>query len=85
MESSTRGIKCKAISVSDVELQKLEALKQQAAKVEADPTPDAFTTYGNQVATELRLLQDTVIITRLKSNMIYDAQDAERNKSSSSH
>lgn len=88
VESSTRGIKRKSRSVPDVELQKLAVLKQMAAKVEADPTPDAFTTFGNQVASELRLLQDAANVTRLKRNimnMIYDAQDAERNISSSSH
>lgn len=88
VESSTRGIKRKSRSVPDVELQKLAVLKQMAAKVEADPTPDAFTTFGNQVASELRLLQDAANVTRLKRNimnMIYDAQDSERNISSSSH
>lgn len=88
VESSTRGTKRKARSVSDVELQKLAVLKEMAAKIEVDPTPDAFTTFGNQVAAELRLLQDTAIVTRLKRNimnMIYDAQDSERNRSSSSH
>jgi len=88
VESSTRGIKRKARAVSDVELQKLAVLKEMAAKVEVDPTPDAFTTFGNQVAAELRLLQDTAIVTRLKRNimnMIYDAQDGEINRSSSSH
>lgn len=58
-----------------------------ATKVEVDPTPDAFTAFGNQVADELRLLQDTAILNRLKwniMNMVYDAQDGERNRSSSS-
>lgn len=88
VESSTRGIKRKARAVCDVELQKLAVLKEMAAKVEVDPTPDAFTTFGNQVVAELRLLQDTAIVTRVKRNimnMIYDAQDSERNGSSSSH
>ncbi len=79
VQSSTRGIKRKSRSVPDVELQKLDVLKQMAAKVEVDPTPDAFTTFGNQVASELRLLQDAANVTRRKRNimnMIYDAQDA---------
>lgn len=87
MESSTRGIKRKA-RVSDIELQKLAVLKQMAANVEVDPTPNAFTTFGNQVAAELSLFQDTAIVTTLKwniMNMIYDAQDTEINRSSSSH
>jgi len=88
VESSTRGIKRKARAVSDVELQKLALLKEMVAKVEVAPTPDAFTTFGNQVVAELRLLQDTAIVTRLKKNimnMIYDAQYGEINRSSSSH
>lgn len=51
VESSTRGIKHKAKAVSDVELQKLAVLTEMAAKVEVDPTLDAFTTFGNQKQT----------------------------------
>ena len=57
-----------------------------AARVEAEPTPDAFTTFGNQVASELRLIQDPALLTSLKRNImnqIYDAQDAERHRISS--
>lgn len=86
-ESSTKQVKRKRRSENDIELQKLVVLKQMASKVEADSTPDVFTTFGNQVASELRLIQEPEILTRLKRNimnMIYDAQDNERSRSSSS-
>lgn len=88
MESSTRRVKRKWRSETDIELQKLVFLKQIAAKGAADLTADAFTTFGNQVASELRLIQDPAYLTRLKRNimnMIYDTQDTERNRSFSSH
>ncbi|XP_062861167.1 uncharacterized protein LOC134323555 [Trichomycterus rosablanca] len=87
-ESTAKGVKRKRRSEADVELQKLVVLKQMAAKVDADSTPDVFTTFGNQVALELRQIQDPAIVTRLKRNimnMIYDAQEHERSRPSSSH
>lgn len=35
-----------------------------------DATPDAFTTFGNKVASELRILNNTPKTSRLKRNMI---------------
>lgn len=83
---AAKKVKHKKRPDDDVELQKLMFLKQMAAKVDSDP-PDAYTTFGNQVASELRLIKDQANLTRLKRNiinMIYDTQDSERNTSSSS-
>ncbi|XP_061567664.1 uncharacterized protein wu:fb74b10 [Cololabis saira] len=83
--SSSRGVKRRGSSENDIELQKLDFLKRMAARVEAEPVPDAFTTFGNQVASELRLLQDPALVTSLKRNimnLIYDSQDTERQRTS---
>ncbi|KAM6904503.1 uncharacterized protein FYW49_014592 [Xenentodon cancila] len=85
-ETSSRGVKRRGSSENDIELQKLDFLKRMAARVEAEPVPDAFTTFGNQVASELRLIQDPALLTSLKRsimNLIYDAQDSERQRTSS--
>ncbi|XP_047457713.1 THAP domain-containing protein 6-like isoform X2 [Mugil cephalus] len=53
---------------------------------ESDPAPDAFTAFGNQVASELRRLKDTENVRRLKKdimNMIHETRDAERDRSQS--
>ncbi|KAM9342392.1 uncharacterized protein KZ484_015105 [Pholidichthys leucotaenia] len=74
--------KRKKRSENDIEVQKLGFLKQMAARIEGDP-PDACATFGNQVASEMRLIQDQVSVTRLKRNimnMIYDVQDDERRR-----
>lgn len=84
--SSGRAAKHRGSSENDIELQKLEFLKRMAAKVEAEPTPDTFTTFGNQVASEMRLIQDPALLTSLKRNImnqIYDTQDAERHRATS--
>ncbi|XP_048838557.1 uncharacterized protein wu:fb74b10 [Brienomyrus brachyistius] len=86
-ESGARGVKRKRRSESGIEQQRLFVLKQMAAKFDADPVPDALTTFGNHVACEIRQLQDPANLTKLKRdiiNMIYDAQDAERSSLSSS-
>lgn len=44
------------MSETDIELQKLALLKQKAAKMDAEPTPDVLATFGNQVVLELRLI-----------------------------
>ncbi|AWO97458.1 Hypothetical protein SMAX5B_008004 [Scophthalmus maximus] len=80
---SARGAKRKTrCGGDDIEWQKLDILKQMAASVEAaDRFPDDFAIFGNEVAMELRLLEDPSNVTRLKReilNLIYDAQDAER-------
>lgn len=85
-EPRARGVKRKGKSEKDIELMKLAFLKQMAARIDADPTPDAFTAFGNQVAAELRQIEDPSYLTRLKRNimnMIYDTQDTERSGSSS--
>lgn len=84
---STRKEKRKRMSEKDIELQKLEVLKKMAAKVDAEPTPDTLTAFGNQVVLEIRLIQDPVQLSRLKKSimiMIYDSQETERNRSLSS-
>lgn len=84
----TREEKCKRISETDIELQKLEVLKTMAAKVDAEPTQDALTAFGNQVVLELRQIKDPGYLARLKKNimvMIYDTQETERNRSLSPH
>ncbi|KAF4100131.1 hypothetical protein G5714_018327 [Onychostoma macrolepis] len=55
---STRDEKRKRMSETDIELRKLEVLKKMAAKVDAEPTPDALTAFGNQVVLDMRLIQD---------------------------
>ncbi|KAF4114019.1 hypothetical protein G5714_004242 [Onychostoma macrolepis] len=83
----TREEKRKRMSETDIELQKLEVLKKLAAKVDAEQTPDALTAFGNQVALEMRQIQDPGYLARLKRSimiMIYDTQEAERNRSLSS-
>ncbi len=65
----TREEKHKGMPETDIELQKLEVLKKVAAK---DPTPDALTTFGNQVVLEMRLIQDPGCLARLKKNNDYD-------------
>ncbi len=45
-------------------LQKLEVLKKLAAKVDAEPTQDALTAFGNQVLLEMRLIQDPGYLAR---------------------
>ncbi|XP_062239063.1 uncharacterized protein wu:fb74b10 [Platichthys flesus] len=85
-QSAPRGVKRKA-RTEDIELQKLLVLKQMAAKVDADHA-DGFTTFGNQVASELRLISDPANLTRLKRqivNMIYDTQDSERKQPPAAH
>ena len=85
-QSASRGVKRKA-RTEDIELQKLLVLKQMAAKVDADQA-DGFTTFGNQVASELRLIKDPANLTRLKRrivNMIYDTQDSERQQPPAAH
>lgn len=67
--SAARGVKRKGRSDNDIELQKHLSLKQMAANVDTD-SADAFTTFGNQVALELRIIKHHVNLTRLKRNIM---------------
>lgn len=53
-ESNPSAGKSQGQSEPDIELQKLVVLAQEASNVTADPTPDALTAFGNQVAAELK-------------------------------
>ncbi|KAI2649408.1 hypothetical protein ROHU_014990 [Labeo rohita] len=77
---STSGKRSRT-SESDIELQKLEVLKQMSAKVLENPTPDAAAVFASQVAMEYRLLSDPTVQMRVRRQimaLLYEAQDSER-------
>lgn len=79
--------KQKRVSEGAIELQKLDLLKQMVAQVDSQPTMDTLSFFGNQVALELRDIQDPVLVSRLKRSimvLIYNAQQTDRNRSLSS-
>lgn len=68
-------------SESDIELQKLEVLKQMSAKVLENPPADAAAVFASQVAMEYRLLSDAAVQMRVRRqimSVLYEAQDAEK-------
>ncbi|XP_005174219.3 uncharacterized protein wu:fb74b10 isoform X1 [Danio rerio] len=68
-------------SESDIELQKLEVLKQMSAKVLDNPPSDAAAVFASQVAMEYRLLSDPAVQMRVRRqimSVLYEAQDAEK-------
>ncbi|XP_073731832.1 uncharacterized protein [Misgurnus anguillicaudatus] len=79
--------KRKRVSEGAIELQKLDLLKQMVAQVDSQPTMDTLSSFGNQVALELRDIQDPVLVSQLKRSimvLIYNAQETDRNRSLSS-
>ncbi|XP_043086130.1 uncharacterized protein wu:fb74b10 [Puntigrus tetrazona] len=77
---STLGKRSRS-SDSDIELQKLEVLKQMSAKVLENPAPDAASVFSGQVAMEYRLLRDPGVQMRVRRQimaLLYEAQDSER-------
>lgn len=79
--------KRKRVSEDAVELQKLDLLKQMVAQMDSQTPRDTFTFFGNQVALELRDIQDPVLLSRVKRSimiMIYNAQENDRSGSLSS-
>ncbi|KTG01486.1 hypothetical protein cypCar_00016772 [Cyprinus carpio] len=77
---STSGKRTRS-SESDIELQKLEVLKQMSAKVLEHPSPDAAAVFSSQVALEYRLLRDPSVQMRVRRQimaLLYEAQDSER-------
>ncbi|XDV11462.1 hypothetical protein PO909_000400 [Leuciscus waleckii] len=79
--------KRKRVSEDAVELQKLDLLKQMVSQVDSQTPRDTLTSFGNQVALELRDIQDPVLLSRVKRSimiMIYNAQENDRSGSLSS-
>ncbi|XP_016295371.1 uncharacterized protein LOC107653215 [Sinocyclocheilus anshuiensis] len=77
---STSGKRTRS-SESDIELQKLEVLKQMSAKVLEHPSPDAAAVFSSQVAMEYRLLRDPSVQMRVRRQimaLLYEAQDSEK-------
>ncbi|KAK7132819.1 hypothetical protein R3I93_019151 [Phoxinus phoxinus] len=73
--------KRRRVSDSDIELQKLEVLKQMSAKVLENPPADSAAVFSSQVAMEYRLLSDPSVQMRVRRKImavLYEAQDAER-------
>ncbi|XP_059383092.1 uncharacterized protein LOC132117798 [Carassius carassius] len=77
---STSGKRTRS-SEPDIELQKLEVLKQMSAKVLENPSVDAAAVFSSQVALEYRLLRDPSVQMRVRRQimaLLYEAQDSER-------
>lgn len=72
------------VTESEIELQKLEYLKQMSASVNSGFSQpcDSAAAFGQQVAAELRAIQDPVTLARLKKNimnLVYDTLEATLN------
>ncbi|XP_016373045.1 uncharacterized protein LOC107712335 [Sinocyclocheilus rhinocerous] len=79
------ALKRRKADTDTVEQQKLKLLQQMSASVLA--SPDACSSFGNQVAVELRLIKNTSLQTRVKRkimNALFEAQEADQSSSSSS-
>jgi len=79
--------KRKRVSDDVLELQKLDLLKHMVAQVDSHPPRDTLTSFGNQVALELRDIQNPVLLSQVKRSimiLIYNAQENDRSGSLSS-
>ncbi|XP_016355152.1 uncharacterized protein LOC107698613 isoform X2 [Sinocyclocheilus anshuiensis] len=79
------ALKRRKADTDTVEQRKLKLLQQMSASVLA--SPDACSSFGNQVAVELRLIKNTSLQTRVKRkimNALFEAQEADQSSSSSS-